>query len=115
MDATLADIYLVSRTDRTSVIGRPNIYMAVDTATQLIAGIFVGFEGGEQAVLSCLCNAAENKVNYCKKYGINISSEEWPSQKLPSEIITDKGSEFTGNRVDRVEDIRMKVMEQKFA
>ena len=99
MDATLADIYLVSRTDRTSVIGRPNIYMAVDTATQLIAGIFVGFEGGEQAVLSCLCNAAENKVNYCKKYGINISPEEWPSQKLPSEIITDKGSEFTGKRV----------------
>ena len=99
MDATQADIYLVSRTDKTSVIGRPNIYLAVDTATQLIAGIYVGLEGGEQAVLSCLCNAAENKVNYCKKYGINISPEEWPSQKLPNEIITDKGSEFTGKRV----------------
>lgn len=99
MDATQADIYLVSRADKTSVIGRPNIYLAVDTATQLIAGIYVGLENGEQAVLSCLCNAAENKVNYCKKYGITITPEEWPSQKLPSEIITDKGSEFTGKRV----------------
>ncbi len=35
MDATQADIYLVSRLDRKAVIGRPNIYLAVDTATQL--------------------------------------------------------------------------------
>ncbi len=99
MDATQADIYLVSKNDKTSVIGRPNIYLAVDTATQLIAGIYVGLESGEQAVLACICNAAENKVNYCKKYGIRISPEEWPSQKLPSEIITDKGTEFIGKRV----------------
>ncbi len=99
MDATIADIYLVSKSDRTSVIGRPNIYLAVDTATQLIAGIYVGLEGGEQAVLSCLCNAAENKVDYCRKYGIEITHEEWPSDGLPSEIITDKGSEFIGKRV----------------
>lgn len=99
MDATLADIYLVSRTDKASVIGRPNICLAVDTATQLIAGIYVGLEGGEQAVLSCLCNAAENKVDYCRKYGIEISQEEWPSRGLPYEIITDKGNEFTGKRV----------------
>ena len=99
MDATIADIYLVSKVDRTSVIGRPNIYLAVDTATQLIAGIYVGLESGEHAVLSCLCNAAENKVDYCRKYGIEITQEEWPSQNLPSEIITDKGNEFTGKRV----------------
>ncbi|MFR2827202.1 MAG: hypothetical protein ACLTCQ_23500 [Enterocloster bolteae] len=39
MDATEADIYLVSRFDRSVVVGRPSIYMAVDTATQLAAGI----------------------------------------------------------------------------
>ena len=39
MDATEADIYLVSRFDRSVVVGRPSIYMAVDTATQLVAGI----------------------------------------------------------------------------
>ena len=43
MDATEADIYLVSRFDRSVVVGRPSIYMAVDTATQLVAGNFVRF------------------------------------------------------------------------
>ena len=47
MDATMADIYLVSRHDRSKVIGRPYIYLAVDTATQLIAGLYVGLECDE--------------------------------------------------------------------
>ena len=50
--------FLVSRLDRSSVIGRPNIYLAVDTATQLIAGIYVGMEAGEGAVMACLANEA---------------------------------------------------------
>ncbi|MCD8170757.1 MAG: hypothetical protein LUE94_15890 [Clostridiales bacterium] len=62
MDATEADIYLVSCFDRTAVVGRPNIYMAVDTATQLIAGIYIGLDAGETAVMACLANAASDKV-----------------------------------------------------
>lgn len=42
MDATIADIYLVEEYDRKEVIGRPNVYLAVDTASRLIAGISVG-------------------------------------------------------------------------
>ena len=99
MDATHADIYLVSRTDKSAVIGRPHIYMAVDTVTQLIAGIYVGFEDGEEAVIACLCNAAEDKVAFCKKHGIEITADQWPSRGLPGEIVADKGREFTGKRV----------------
>lgn len=99
MDATLADIYLVSRLDKSVVIGRPNVYMAVDTASQLIAGIYVGLEAGEQAVIDCLANAASDKVAYCAMYGIDISKEEWPNTGLPGEIITDQGKEFIGNRM----------------
>ena len=68
MDATQADIYLVSRPDRSEVIGRPYIYLAVDTATQLIAGVYVGMDAGEQAVINCLSNAAADKVSLCKRY-----------------------------------------------
>lgn len=100
MDATMADIYLVSRLDRSSVIGRPNIYLAVDTATQLIAGIYVGMEAGESAVMNCLSNAATDKVDFCARYGVEISSEQWPSKNLPSEIITDQGREFCGERMN---------------
>ena len=100
MDATEADIYLVSRFDRSSVIGRPNVYLAVDSATQLIAGIYVGMEAGENAVMACLSNAASDKVVFCSRYGIEIYPEQWPSRGIPEEIITDKGREFTGKRME---------------
>ena len=32
MDETQGDIYLVSKWDRSKVIGRPNVYLAIDTA-----------------------------------------------------------------------------------
>ena len=102
MDATQADIHLVSRLDKSAVIGRPNIYMAVDTATQLIAGIYVGLDAGEQAVINCLANAAMDKVEFCGQYGIEITQEEWPNTGLPGEIITDKGKEFIGSRMEEL-------------
>ena len=102
MDATQADIYLVSRLDRKAVIGRPNIYLAVDTSTQLIAGVYVGLEAGESAFIKCLANAAMDKVAFCRSFGIEIDKNEWPSEGLPGEIITDKGREFIGNRMEEL-------------
>ena len=100
MDATQADLYLVSRLDRSSVIGRPNIYLAVDTATRLIAGIYIGMEAGEGAVMACLANAAEDKVAFCARYGIAITQAQWPCHDVPEEMVTDQGREFTGERMN---------------
>lgn len=102
MDATQADIYLVSRQDRSKVIGRPYIYLAVDTATQLIAGIYVGLECDESAVMLCLANAAQDKAEFCREHGIEIDPAQWPAQGLPHEIITDKGTEFFGFRMREI-------------
>lgn len=102
MDATLADIYLVSRLDRSTVIGRPNIYLAVDTMIQLIAGVYVGLDAGETAVMACIAQAAGNKVTFCQHYGINITEIQWPNTGIPREIITDKGREFCGGRVEEL-------------
>ena len=99
MDSTIADIVLVSRFDKKEVVGRPSIYLAVDTATQLIAGVYVGFETGCAGTLACLCNTVYDKVEFCKQYGIEIEKWQWPCAELPGEIITDKGTEFLGNDV----------------
>lgn len=99
MDATQADIYLVSRFDRSAVAGRPYIYMAVDTSTQLVAGIYVGFDCDESAVMSCIAQAAGDKELYCRQHGIEIEPGQWPSHGMPEEIITDKGREFFGPRM----------------
>lgn len=49
IDATVADIYIVSRYDR-KPIGRPILYVAVDIASRLIAGIHVGLEENAESV-----------------------------------------------------------------
>lgn len=97
IDATVADIYVVSRYDRTPV-GRPIIYVAVDVASRLIAGIHVGLEENADAVICCLGNAAQDKVEYCAKYGITIRKEQWPSEGMPGHIYTDRGTDFVSNR-----------------
>lgn len=98
IDATVADIYLVSRYDR-KPIGRPYVYMAIDVASRLITGIYVGLEGGSNAVLSCISNAAIDKVEFCQQYGIAIRREQWPAQGLPNRICTDRGNDFTSDIV----------------
>ena len=102
MDATQADIYLVSRQERSIVVGRPYIYLAVDTATHLIAGVYVGFSCDETAVMACIAQAASDKVEYCARYGIEITQEQWPSEGMPTEIIRDQGREFLGPRMSEL-------------
>lgn len=48
-DATVADIYIVSRLSRRP-IGRPVIYTMVDAYSRLITGVYVGIEGGQYAL-----------------------------------------------------------------
>lgn len=102
MDATQADIYLVSRQERSIVVGRPYIYLAVDTATHLIAGVYIGFSCDETAVMACIEQATMDKVEYCARYGIEITPEQWPSVGMPTEIITDQGREFFGPRMSEM-------------
>lgn len=98
MDATQADIYIVSRYNR-KPIGRPIVYLAIDIATRLIAGVYVGLEGTSDSVLACLSNAAMDKVEYCRKFGVEITPEMWPSRGLPSAIYTDRGQDFISYRI----------------
>ena len=101
MDATIADIYIVSSYNR-KPIGRPYVYLAVDVASRLIAGVYVGLEGTSDSVLQCIANAAEDKVDFCAKYGIDITKDMWPSSGLPDMICTDRGNDFMSDRVKQL-------------
>ena len=102
VDETQGDIYLVSKWERSKVIGRPNVYLAIDTASGLIAGVYVGLDAGETALMACIANAAGDKATYCAAYGIDLSPDDWPSRGLPSEIISDRGGEFVGDRINEL-------------
>ncbi|ADD67899.1 Tn5468, transposase protein B [Denitrovibrio acetiphilus DSM 12809] len=45
IDATIADIYLVSGMNRDWIVGRPVLYFCVDVFTRMVAGFYVGFTG----------------------------------------------------------------------
>lgn len=100
-DATVADIYIVSRITR-KPIGRPIIYTMVDAFSNLITGVYVGLEGGQYALRLLMQNTCADKVSACKKYGIEINPQDWPSHHLPSKIITDRGTEFLGGPLENL-------------
>lgn len=102
IDATIADIYLVSSLDVNKVIGRPVIYAILDVYSRIITGLYVGLEGPSWVgAMMALDNMVADKVEFCKQYGIDITSEQWPTHHLPEVIIADRG-EFEGYSVDNL-------------
>src|SRR6266568_20775 len=98
IDATVADVYLVSAFNRRRIIGRAVIYVVVDVFSNLIVGVSVSFEGPSWVgAMLALENMALDKVSYCKEYGFDISEREWPSHHLPKEILADRGELLSKN------------------
>jgi len=97
IDATVADVYVVSKFNRSRVLGRPVIYVVVDRGSRIVAGVFVdlvyaSWDAAKQALL----NAFLPKKDFCAHYGIVIDEEDWPCQGLPLGIVCDRG-EMIGN------------------
>lgn len=98
VDSTIADILLVSELDPRIIIGSPVLYLVSDTFSRKIAGLYVGLEGPNwEGYAMALANAFENKVDYCKRYDIEITEDTWNASFIPDQIITDRGPEFIGN------------------
>lgn len=92
IDATVGGIYLVSRFDRSNIIGRPVMYFVIGAFSRMVAGMYVGLEGSSWVgAMMAIANAASDKTAYCREYGINITEEEWPCHHIPSAILGDRG------------------------
>ncbi|USK62283.1 Mu transposase C-terminal domain-containing protein [Peribacillus asahii] len=99
IDATIADIYLVSSFDVNRIIGRPVVYAIIDVYSRIITGIYVGLEGPSWlGAMMALDNMVADKVEFCKRYDIEITEEQWPVHHFPEKIIADRG-EFEGYAV----------------
>jgi Integrase core domain/Mu transposase, C-terminal len=102
IDATVADVYLVSSFNRNWIIGRPVIYVVIDAFSRMVVGLYVGLEGPSWfGAMMALSNTASDKVSYCKKYGVEISKEEWDCHYLPQTLLADRG-ELEGYNVERL-------------
>lgn len=102
IDATIADVYLISSFDRSLIIGRPIVYGVIDVYSRMITGIYVGLEGPSWlGAMMALDNMVMNKVEFCNKYDIPIKESEWPANHLPEIIIADRG-ELEGYSVENL-------------
>ena len=92
IDATIGDVYLLSESDRATIIGRPVIYIVIDVFSRLVTGLYVGLEGPSWvSAMSALSNTMSDKVSFCKRYGIGIEFEQWPVNGKPEAILGDRG------------------------
>lgn len=102
IDATIADIYLVSQRDPSKVVGRPTVYFVVDVYTRMIVGLSVTYEQPSwNAAMEALTSAFMNKVEYCKKFDLEIEAHEWPAEGLPAAILYD-GGELTSKHFENL-------------
>jgi hypothetical protein len=102
IDATIGDVYLVSRFNRADIIGRPIIYFVIDVFSRMVAGMYVGLEGpSRNGSMMAIANACSDKVKYCAEYGIEIADEEWPCHHIPNSILADRG-EMESMSVDTI-------------
>ncbi len=97
IDATIADVLLVFRHDRSLIVGKPTLYLIVDSKTWLIVGFYVGLEHASwHAALHAIVSIAEDKEQLCARYGVPYRPDDWPAHGvLPKEFTADRGELFS--------------------
>lgn len=110
IDATVGDIYLVNDFKREYLIGRPVIYIVIDTFSRLIVGFAVTLEGPSWAGAKlALENAFRNKVGFCEELGHNIPEAQWPVEGKCESLIGDNGEIKSYNANSLVNPLGMRV------
>lgn len=93
IDATICDIYLVDVAG--NLIGRPVLTIVTDAYSNgFVMGYSLTWEGGTYSLRDLMLNVIDDKVEWCKKFGITIKKEQWDSNRLPGVIVSDMGSEY---------------------
>jgi putative transposase len=92
IDATVADVHIVSSFGKQYVLGRPTIYSIVDRSSAMIVGLNVSlYFASWRAARQALANAFLPKASYCKEFGIIIQDSDWPTAHIPLRLMCDNG------------------------
>lgn len=98
IDATLSDVYLRSAINPKWIVGRPVVYIVKDVFSQMIVGLHVALEGPNwHCAQRALENAFSDKVEFCKRFGIDIEGWEWPCKYAPLLVMGDRGELLSSN------------------
>ncbi len=98
VDLSLVDIY---NTDNT--VARPILYCMIDVATRMILAISVAFENNSiLGVTNLFLNLSDDKVEYCKKFGITLEPGLWKSNIIPRRVRFDRGAECRSDQLENI-------------
>jgi len=102
IDSTIVPVTALAAHDRTFVVGKPTLYLVYDRKSKLIPGFYLGMEHASWvAAMVAIYSIAEDKAALCQRHGVEYDPADWPAHGvLPTEFITDKGSEWTGHMSD---------------
>lgn len=105
IDATIVDQYILYPYDKSEQLatGRPVIYLVADTWSGMFVGLHVCFHGPNwHGASQALFNALTDKVEFCKRYDIEISEHDWPCHHPCSQLVMDRGSEYTDKNIEGI-------------
>ena len=104
IDSTICDIYLVD--EKGSLVGRPMLTIMTDAfSSGLVYGYSLTYEGGVYSVRNLLLNVLSDKVEHCRKFGIQIAKEQWDVKEMPGTILSDMGSEYQSDTLSQITEL----------
>ena len=103
MDEQEMDLSAVSYFDPSIAIGRFILHVIVDVQSKLVMAISVSLDNNSVVgATHCLMNLVEDHVDFCRKYGVEIKPEAWPSGNRVNAMRVDRGSEYMSNEFARI-------------
>ena len=108
LDSTICDIYLVN--GRGELIGRPVLTACIDAYSSICCGYSLGWEGGIYSLRGLMLNVITDKVEHCRKYGIDITEKDWNCKELPGTLVTDKGAEYASENFEQLTDLGVSII-----
>ncbi|TJY59721.1 hypothetical protein E4T66_11065, partial [Sinimarinibacterium sp. CAU 1509] len=94
IDATVANIWLVSKFDRTKLIGRPVVYLICDTWSRYIVGLHVALEGPSwDTARLAICNALTDKSAFLTAIGMDFPQSSRQSGASQSSLFKGLGTD----------------------
>lgn len=103
-DAATNDLHLVSVFDRTKIVGTCHWILIVDEFTTAIVGVHICWNVDAEAALLAVLNAASSKVEFCARYGVTVTDDEFPHAAF-STIRADRGEFFNHATLQKFEQI----------
>ena len=103
IDEVEVDLFIRSSIKEDVTVGRPIVYIMYDVYSGIVLACGVGFENNSVlGFTNCMLNLSEDKVKYCRRYGIEITPRMWPSGVLPRRLTCDRGSEYRSEECKRI-------------